>query len=361
MTYLDNGATSFPKPEPVRQAVTEAMELCANPGRGGHAWAANAARVVYRTRESAADLFGCRPEQVVFTQNCTHGLNLAIRTLVPRGGKVLISGFEHNAVTRPLHYLNARIRVAGRKLFDWEDTLADFHRALGQGPEAVVLTHVSNVFGYILPLEEMAAMCRRRGIPLIVDAAQSAGTEWVNFGELGAAFIAMPGHTGLLGPMGTGLLLCGKNPRPLLQGGTGSDSIAQKMPDYLPDRAEPGTVNVPGIAGLGAGIRLVMEQGPERIGAKEAALAAMAGRMLEEKGFQVFRGPNQSGTVSFRGEEDCEELARALGDREVAVRAGLHCAPLAHKSAGTLDTGTVRLSFGFGNTEKDLMELMRVL
>ena len=361
MIYLDNGATSFPKPEPVRQAVAEAMELCANPGRGGHAWAANAARVVYRTRESAGELFRCKPEQVVFTQNCTQGLNMAIRTLVPRGGRVVVSGFEHNAVTRPLHHLRARIRVAGRKLFDWEDTLRDFDAALRSGPDAVVLTHVSNVFGYILPLEEMAAMCRRRRIPFAVDAAQSAGMERVDFEDLGADFIAMPGHKGLLGPMGTGILLCGRLPVALMQGGTGSDSIVQKMPDYLPDRGEAGTVNVPGIAGLGAGIRLVLEHGPERIGAREAALGAAAGILLAQKGYEVFRGPNQSGTVSLRGERDCEELARALGEQEVGVRAGLHCAPLAHRSAGTLDTGTVRLSFGFGNTRQDLEELKQAL
>ena len=361
MIYLDNGATSFPKPEPVREAVAEAMACCANPGRGGHAWAANAARVVYQTRESAGELFHCKPEQVVFTQNCTHGLNLAIRTLVPRGGRVVVSGFEHNAVTRPLHHQNVRIRVAGRKLFDWEDTLRDFYAALRSGPDAVVLTHVSNVFGYILPLEEMAAVCRKRRIPLIVDAAQSAGMERVDIEALGADFIAMPGHKGLLGPMGTGLLLCGRLPMPLMQGGTGSDSIVQRMPDYLPDRAEPGTVNVPGIAGLGAGIRLVLEQGPERIGAREAALGAAAGILLAQKGFEVFRGPNQSGTVSFRGKRDCEELAQALAEQGIGVRGGLHCAPLAHRSAGTLNTGTVRLSFGCGNSQQDLKELKQAL
>lgn len=361
MIYLDNGATSFPKPKAVREAVAEAMECCANPGRGGHIWAANAARTVYQTRDAAAELFDCNPEQVVFTQNCTHGLNLAIRTLVPRGGRVVISGFEHNAVTRPLHHLNARIRVAGRELFDREDTLREFYGGLKQGADAVVVTHVSNVFGYILPLEEIAAMCHRRGIPLIVDAAQSAGTQRVKLSELGADFIAMPGHKGLLGPMGTGMLLCGRKPAALLQGGTGSDSIVQKMPEYLPDRGEPGTVNVPGIAGLGAGIRLVAEEGPERIGTKEAALAAWAGRMLEEKGFEVFRGPNQGGTLSFRTGADCEDTAQLLARQEVAVRAGLHCAPLAHRSAGTLETGTVRLSFGFHNEEKDLAALERIL
>lgn len=357
MVYLDNGATSFPKPLAVRQAVAEAMERCANPGRGGHQWAANAAQILYAVRESAGRLFECKPEQVVFTQNCTHGLNMAIRSIVPRGGRVVISGFEHNAVTRPLHHLGAKITVAGRKLFDWEDTLRCFHRALQGKVDAVVMTHVSNVFGYILPIRELAAMCRKRGIPFIIDAAQSAGTERVSLAELGADFIAMPGHKGLLGPMGTGLLLCGRIPAPLLQGGTGSESVLQKMPDFLPDRGEAGTLNVPGIAGMGAGIELVAVRGPERIGRKEAALAAQAARMLERLGMEAFHGPGQGGTVSFRCGVDCEEAAERLARADIAVRAGLHCAPLAHKSAGTLNTGTVRLSFGYENTQKDLKEL----
>ena len=361
MVYLDNGATSFPKPKAVREAVAEAMELCANPGRGGHGWTEKAAQRVFSARETAGALFSCAPERVVFTQNCTHALNLAIKTLVPRGGRVVVSGFEHNAVTRPLHYLGARITVAGRKLFDWEDTLRSFRAALRGNVDAVVMTHVSNVFGYVLPLEELALICRRRGIPFIVDAAQSAGTERLSMEELGADFIAMPGHKGLLGPMGTGILLCGKLPAPLLQGGTGSESISQKMPDFLPDRAEAGTVNVPGIAGLDAGMRLVVSMGPERIGAGEAALAAAAGRILREKGFQVFQGPHQSGTLSFRGGTDCEEIAENLAGREIGVRAGLHCAPLAHRSAGTLETGTVRLSFGYDNTPEDLKELKQAL
>ena len=346
MTYLDHGATSFPKPGPVRRAVGEAMARYANPGRGGYPASMGASKLLFQCREEAGALFGCGPEQVVFTANCTQGLNMAIRTLVKPGDRVVVSGFEHNAVTRPLHLLGAEVTVAGQSLFDWEDTLAEFEEALEKHPAAAVFTHVSNVFGYILPVAEMAAMCRERGVPFIIDAAQSAGIMPVSLRELGADFIAMPGHKGLLGPMGTGLLLCGRLPAPWLAGGTGSDSIRQEMPDFLPDRGEAGTANVPGIAGLLAGLRYVRGQGPEQILRREAAQAARCAGGLKKLGFRVFSGPHQAGTVSFLPAGSCEEAAETLARRGIAVRAGLHCAPLAHRSAGTLDTGTVRVSFG---------------
>ena len=356
MTYLDHGATSFPKPPQVVEAVGEAMISCANPGRGSHAPARAGAEVLYRCREAAGELFRIAPENVVLTMNCTQGLNMAIRTLVSPGDRVVISGFEHNAVTRPLRGLGARVTVAGRRLFDWEDTLREFKKALDQRPKCAVFTHVSNVFGYILPVEEMARECRSRGIPFILDAAQSAGAVPIDFEALGADFVAMPGHKGLLGPMGTGLLLCGRLPRPLLMGGTGSESESQTMPDFLPDRAEAGTANVPGFAGLEAGIRLILEEGPEAIGRREAALAAYTARELGKLGYEVFAGPHQLGTVSFRGGEDCQILCDRLPD--IALRAGLHCAPLAHKSAGTLDTGTVRVSFGWNSAQEDAVRLL---
>lgn len=346
MIYLDHGATSFPKPGCVARAVNRALFTCANPGRGGHAAAMAAAKAVFSCREQAAKLFGCNPEQVVFTSNCTHGLNIAIRSLVKPGGRVVISGFEHNAVTRPLHGLGAQITVAGRKLFDREDTLGRFEDALKQGADAAVFTHVSNVFGYILPVEKMAGLCRQYGVPFIVDAAQSAGTMDVNLKRWGADFIAMPGHKGLLGPQGTGLLLCAGDASPLLYGGTGSDSILQDMPDYLPDRLEAGTVNVPGIAGLGAALKYLDGQGIDRIGKIERREAMRCAAWLKKLGFQVFSGDNQSGTVSFVPKMDCEEMAQRLAKQGIAVRAGLHCAPLAHESAGTLESGTVRISFG---------------
>ncbi len=346
MTYLDNGATSFHKPQTVYRAVRCAMENCANPGRGGYTAAMTAAKTVLRCRQQAAELFSCQPEQVVMTSNCTHGLNIAINTLVKPGARVVISGFEHNAVTRPLHARGAKITVAGRKLFDWEDTLNSFENALRRGADAAVFTHVSNVFGYILPVEELAGLCKQYGVPFVLDAAQSAGSLPISMEALGAEFIAMPGHKGLLGPQGTGILLCGREPASLLQGGTGSLSMSQQMPDFLPDMAEAGTLNVPGIAGLSSGIAYIRQQGIEKIFARERQEALHCGRQLQRLGVQVFVGDHQSGTVSFVPDRDCEEVAGYLGEKGIAVRAGLHCAPLAHESAGTLKSGTVRVSFG---------------
>ena len=359
MIYLDHGATSFPKPPAVLRAVGEAMERCANPGRGSHAAAREGARVLFECREAAGELFRVDPEKVVLTMNCTHGLNMAIRTLLPPGGRVVISGFEHNAVTRPIHALRARAQVAGRRLFDPDDTLRSFRKALDRGADCAVFTHISNVFGYILPVRELALECRKRGIPFILDAAQSAGMMELDFEKLGAEFVAMPGHKGLLGPMGTGLLLCKRLPRPILFGGTGSESENQSMPRFLPDRGEAGTLNVPGFAGLTEGIRLVLEEGAEQIGKREAALAAYTARELGKLGYEVFAGAHQGGTVSFRGKGDCQTLCDRLPD--FALRAGLHCAPLAHKSAGTLDTGTVRISFGWSSGSDDGERLLTAL
>ena len=354
MIYLDYGATSFSKPPRVRRAVAEAMASCASPGRGGYAPAMEAAEQVYACREEAAALFDCAPEQVVFTGNGTHGLNIAIRSLVRPGAKVVISGFEHNAVTRPLYALGARVTVAGRRLFAPEDTLQAFREAL-KGAEAAVFTHVSNVFGYILPVEELAALCRGAGVPFIVDAAQSAGSLPVSLQKWGADFIAMPGHKGLLGPQGTGLLLCGRAGEPLLYGGTGTDSISREMPRELPERLEPGTLNVPGIAGLTEGLRYIRRRGPEAIFRREHLALEETERRLRRLGMRVFSGESQAGVLSFLCGGDCEEAAAALARAGVALRAGLHCAPLAHESAGTLATGTLRVSFGW-DTDPDRLE-----
>jgi selenocysteine lyase/cysteine desulfurase len=346
MIYLDNGATSLHKPPSVHRAVQDALLHCANPGRGGHAAAMRAAERGYECRENAAALFSCRPEQVVLTSNCTHGLNMAIRTLVKPGDSVVISGFEHNAVVRPLYALGAKLTVAGRRLFDWEDTLAQWEAALKKRPKAAVFTHVSNVFGYILPVQELAQRCRQYGVPFILDAAQSAGSIPVKLDGLGADFIAMPGHKGLLGPQGTGLLLCGRDPESLLHGGTGGNSLSREMPPELPDRGEAGTANVPGVAGLNAGLRYLQRVGVENIGKKEKTQADHCARELDKMGFQVFTGDHRSGTISVLPGTDCEEAAQAFADCGIALRAGLHCAPVAHESAGTLNTGTLRISFG---------------
>ena len=348
MIYLDSAATSFLKPPAVRQAMLGAMQHMTSPGRGGHRLAMAAAETVFRCREEAAALFHMEDaSRVVFTMNATHALNIAIRSLVKPGDAVVISGWEHNAVTRPLHALNAKLRVARGRLFD-PDSVPDAFRKALPGAKAAVCTHVSNVFGFVLPIEEIAALCREAGVPLIVDAAQSAGVLDVDFRQLGAAFVAMPGHKGLLGPQGTGLLLCGKDGAPLLSGGTGSASREQAMPEALPDRHEAGTHNVPGIAGLAAGLEYVTPRRARIESIELERLRQLVAGLRRIDDLELFYDPeaqSQCGVLSLRSRSmDCEALASKLAGRGVAVRGGLHCAPLAHESGGTLETGTVRLS-----------------
>lgn len=368
MIYLDSAATTLQKPASVARASAWAMNHLASPGRGGHRPAMEAARTAFACREEAAKLFHVSdPERVVLTFNATHGLNIAIKTLARPGGRVVISGYEHNAVTRPLHAVpGLEIRPARSPLFDQEAAWRAFARELDQGADFAVCTHVSNVFGFILPIEKIAAACRERGIPLIVDASQSAGCLDVDFQALGAAFLAMPGHKGLYGPQGTGLLLCGSDPAPLMEGGTGSESRRQTMPEFLPDRLEAGTHNIPGAAGLLEGLRFVRRRGTAAIAAHESSLIRIIGEGLEQlPGAQVFRASDpsaQAGVLSFRLKNwDCEELGDRLGRRDVAVRAGLHCAPLAHETAGTLETGTVRVSVSAFNTRREAERFLRIL
>ena len=348
MIYLDSAATSLLKPASVERAVVQAMRTAASPGRGGHAPAQKAAETVFSCREAASELFQVPdPSCVVFTMNATHGLNLAIRSLVKEGTHVLVSGYEHNAVMRPLYAAKAEIRKVCTALFYPERFLEEWEAALPWA-QAAVCTHVSNVFGYILPIDEIASLCRQKGIPLIVDASQSAGILPVSFHRLGVSYIAMPGHKGLLGPQGTGLLLCGERGIPLLYGGSGSESRLHTMPESLPERLEAGTHNVCGIAGLLAGIRYILGKGTEAICREEHEQLSTALQMLRGSRAEIFSrdGRFQSGVLSLRAPgTDVEELAERLAQRDVCVRAGLHCAPLAHESAGTLETGTLRLSF----------------
>ena len=252
MIYLDSAATTFQKPPEVAAAMERALAVMSSPGRGGYPEAMAAAETAFACRSELAELFGLRDaERVVFTMNATHALNIAIKSLVSPGGRAVISGYEHNAVTRPLAALGAETAVAAGPLFRPEAVTAAFDRLITPETQVVICCHVSNVFGFIQPVEAVAALCRSRGVPLIIDASQSAGVLSLDMDALGAAFIAMPGHKGLYGPQGTGVLLCGEHVpvRPLMEGGTGSMSLRQEMPDFLPDRLEAGTHNMPGIAG----------------------------------------------------------------------------------------------------------------
>ena len=366
MIYLDSAATTFQKPPEVAAAMERALAVMSSPGRGGYPEAMAAAETAFASRSELAELFGLRDaERVVFTMNATHALNIAIKSLVSPGGRAVISGYEHNAVTRPLAALGAETAVAAGPLFRPEAVTAAFDRLITPETQVVICCHVSNVFGFIQPVEAVAALCRSRGVPLIIDASQSAGVLSLDMDALGAAFIAMPGHKGLYGPQGTGVLLCGEHVpvRPLMEGGTGSMSLRQEMPDFLPDRLEAGTHNMPGIAGLLAGVRYVRRRGTGEICRREREMTLVLAEGLRQlPGVQVFAEPglgNQTGVLSVTAEgRDCEALAQALAERGTAVRAGLHCAPLAHRTAATLDTGTVRLSLSDFNTPEEVFQVL---
>lgn len=368
MIYFDSAATTLQKPPAVARASAWAIRNLSSPGRGGYGSARRAAEAAYTCRKLAAELFEAEdPEQVILTFNATHGLNIAIRSLVKPGMTVLISGYEHNAVTRPLAAIpDVKVKTADGPLFAPELFLKELRRNLTAEVDAVICTHVSNVFGYVLPIQQVAALCLEQGVPLVIDASQSAGCLPLSMKSTGAAFIAMPGHKGLYGPQGTGLLLCAQGGEPLLFGGTGSSSAKQTMPDFLPDRLEAGTHNMAGVAGLAEGIRFVQERGLDRIRRQEQELIVRLGEGLARiPGLEVFRAhvPEQQGSVlSFRGiGKDCEELCERLGDMGYALRAGLHCAPLAHKTAGTFTTGTVRASVSVFNTGQEGEQLLRAM
>lgn len=326
MIYLDAGATTLQKPERVRRAMYNAVAAMSSPGRGGYPATRLAEETDFQCRSLAAELFDMDdPAQVVFTGNATHGLNIAIKTLVKPGSRVVISGYEHNAVTRPLHGIpDVTLTVVDTPLFQPETMLAEFGQALEAGANAVICTHVSNVFGYRLPVENIAALCRKADVPFVLDASQSAGMLPVSMRKLGAAFIAMPGHKGLYGPQGTGLLLCGHEAAPLLEG-----------------------------------LRFVRETGIDRIAIHERRLAMYAAELLGGiDGAELFCGrdfAHETGVLSFRIRgRDCEEMGERLAAQGAAVRAGLHCAPLAHRTAGTLESGTIRLSTSVFNTPREV-------
>lgn len=364
MIYLDNAATTFPKPPVVIRAVTGTMEkLGANPGRGGHRLSLMAGRVVESCREAAAELLGVRsPERVIFTRNCTESLNLAILGMVKPEDEVICSHAEHNAVMRVLARLVHQNGVSVKVLQPDEQGLLSpgtLSAALSDRTRLVVLCHASNVTGVIQPMAELGRVCRERGVPLLVDAAQTAGVLDVTLDGLNADMIAMPGHKGLLGPHGTGLLAMRESvdPEPLLVGGTGSSSESVLQPTLLPDRYESGTLNLPGIAGLLAGLRFILQHRAEIAQYEHVLNERLRLHLQEIPGLTVLgddRAPRVGITSVVPAHGDSGALGDALDASGVAVRAGLHCAPAIHAWLGTLETGAARFSVGPFNTEQDV-------
>lgn len=364
--YLDNAATSFPKPESVYQAVEYAMrQVGASPGRGGYQRSLEASRIMFRAREAVAGLFSIPDSsRIIFTHNATGALNLALHgTLLP-GDHVITTSMEHNSLMRPLYSL----RDAGLELTivqagpDGMVNPDDIHSALRPNTRMIAVSHVSNVCGAIQPIGRIAAICHEAGAMFLVDAAQSAGYLKIDVVSEGIDLLAAPGHKGLLGPPGTGLLYVAPHLRlkPILEGGTGTDSTSLEQPLTMPEGFETGTLNLPGIAGLKAGIDFILEKGIEALFQHERNLLEQAQSGLRPIPGLTIYGPEES---SLRGSllsftitgVDSSLLAAELDQGfDIAVRAGLHCAPLAHDTLGTLPGGTLRLSPGWSTTSEEI-------
>ncbi len=368
MIYLDNAATSFPKPGCTVQAMTSALTNCgANPGRSGHKLAIEAGRIMEGCREEIANMLGeADASRVAFAQNATDALNMAIHGVLRSGDHVISTLIEHNSVLRPLSELS-RSGVITLTLVppdgDGRIQVQDIEHALTPRTRLVAMTHMSNVLGIAQDVAAVGAMCRRRGVLLLVDCAQTAGHLPLTPRVWGCSLLAMPGHKGLLGPHGTGALWVapGVTLAPLRQGGTGSMSESMFQPRMMPDSLESGTQNLPGIAGLHAGIRFALAHRAQVHEQTIALCATMREELLNLPGVRVYTQPGAS-LVSFNiGGIASQEAASALDGLGIAVRGGLHCAPGVHRFLGTLSCGAVRVSPGFLNTREDAMALVRAV
>ena len=363
--YLDNAATTFPKPDAVYQATDRFFrELAANPGRGGHRLAVGAESVVARARLRLARLLNAgEPSRIVWTANATESINLGLKGYVRPGDRVVTTCLEHNAVARPLSALEKRgvsvRRVEGtRGGFD----LVRFLDALEPGLRLAIVTHASNVTGEVLPLAEIAHACRERGIPLMVDAAQTAGVLPLDVAALDLAMVAMPGHKGLFGPPGTGALYVAPSIRlqPLREGGTGSRSEEDRQPESMPDGLESGTLNTLGLAGLDAALAWLEETGREAVHCRELHLTErLWSGLAGVPGVRLFGPPpgtERAAVISLTLEGwNPTDAALVLDESfDIQCRAGMHCAPWAHRTLGTFPTGTIRLSPGYFNREDEM-------
>jgi len=365
--YLDNAATSWPKPPAVAASIVDFLEHRAgNPGRSGHALAVAADAVVAATRSELAALFGAPdPARIVFTLNATDALNMALWGLLVPGDRVVTTSMEHNAVVRPLHALAERGVIVTRVACAPDGTLDldDLDRALRSGPvRLVAMCHASNVVGTILPARDAARLAHEHGSLFLLDAAQTAGVLPIDVREMGIDLLAVPGHKALLGPTGTGALYVAPGVRltPLRQGGTGTRSGEEHQPEELPAGLEAGTLNTVGIAGLGASLRYLRGRGREAIHAHETSLTARLIHGLADVAGVTIHGARDAAlqvatvSLSLDGWEPVDVAAALDSSFGIAVRAGLHCAPVAHRTLGTFPRGTVRLSPGLFSTNEDV-------
>lgn len=374
MIYLDNCATTYPKPYEVRRAMSEALlRFGANSGRSGFAMSMATAEKIYDCREQLADMFGAQSgANVAFTMNCTQSLNMAIKGLLHYGDHVVISNLEHNAVARPIETLAKRGFITYSVAKYNEDpavTLSNFEALINQRTKMIVCMHASNVFGVVFPIHEIGQTARRRGLHFIVDAAQSAGVLPINMEADCIDILCMPGHKGLYGPMGTGIIIVNTEEKleTIIEGGTGSLSQLLLQPDFMPDALESGTLNTPGIIGLSAGVSFVRTLGYEKIQKHEYALISKAYDLLSRNKNVLLYCPKPNGSkilplLSFNYKNyTSEKTAVLLSEKGIAVRAGYHCAYTAHKAFGTEQTGTVRIAPSVFTKEQDIVRFSESL
>lgn len=353
MIYLDNAATTYPKPQSVIKAVDDALKKSANPGRSGHTLSQSTAISVYEVREKLKDMFSASAvENVVFTLNCTHAINYVLKGLIKSGDRIVTSSFEHNAVMRPLEKLKKQgvhIDIAETYPDDKEATVRSFSRLINTNTKLVICTAASNVIGLKMPIKEIGMMCKQFGISFCVDAAQLAGVCDINMKECNIDYLCIAAHKGLYAPMGTGVLITKDNRLDtIIEGGTGTASIMLDQPNDLPEMLESGTINVPGIIGLGAGIDFVKFKGFDKIYNHEMGLVKRLYKQLKSTpGVKLYTpepDDNYAPVLSFNiNGLNSVDSASKLNSLGFATRAGLHCAPFAHKRIGTIESGTVRI------------------
>lgn len=364
--YLDNAATSHPKPTSVYEAINYTLkQVGANPGRGEHSLSQSANKIIFEARETIAKFFNIpNSRNIIFTSNGTEALNLALKGLLKPGDHVITSSMEHNSIARPLNSLKKDgvnvtvVQCDKQGKLNSEDVLKEIKK----NTCLIVITHASNVTGTILPVEEIGELAAKNGIPFLVDAAQTAGSIPIDVKSYHITMLACPGHKGLLGPQGTGFLYIaeGLDIKPLIEGGTGSNSEMPEQPDFLPDRFQSGTLNTSGIAGLKAGIEYISQKSIETIRKQEMTLCETFHNGLRKFNRIRIYGPlsanEKTAVVSFNIEgEDPADIAFSLDQKfSIMVRVGLHCSPYAHKTIGTFPEGTVRVSFSIFNTVQEI-------